>query len=840
MNDQQNSITFTQLFAKYAFVEIPIIQRDYAQGRESVKDIRNGLLESLMNAYRARIADSRSKPLNFDFIYGYTRNETSHKNGSLQDQLIFYPIDGQQRLTTFFLLYWYAAWRGRQTEEFKRLFVHNNRAKLNYSVRPSTSDFLDKLIGNFPDSSVTDQTLLKAYINDQPWFFLSWKNDPSVESALNMLEAIHERMYSFGDFYDLLVNPSNPLICFQMLNLDDFGLSDELYIKMNARGKPLTPFEQTKAKIEQFLSLNKSHVYAQNISSYVLFRTSIEFRWADLLWAFRDTTTNTFDGQFMNLLRYIMLATLNSSTLGMDSMVQQLRDTKHEFSVQQLINMKLLSLRNIDFLICTLEHWLFAIDGNDTTYISIDAPFFNERELLHTIFKSGDTLSYEQIVIFSAYSSYLYQHKGESISSVKFSEWMRVISNLARNTIYNRPDDFLRGTKFIEEIVLHADDILNYIQQLTRTEHAPGMYVWQAVDQNLNGWFYEQQVREEVLKAQLILYSDTWRVAILNAESHSYFRGQIEFLFYFSGLFSLWMQRTAEEYLPNTKNHLLQVLASDERCVFLHRFEEYFEKISMIIPSNSTEVRGFPNALWERALLTHGDYLQTQGQNKHFLKNSDRTFDWKRLLRGGAGNNNQQRDIVRSVLDSIDAEGEVEKNLVSIIKTAKSKDDIEPWREMLIDEPKCIQYCSSRLMRFVQDKPIFLLKGMRVSGEHAELFTFYTYFHKVLNVLNTLELTPFKQGKYCYANDAQTAPGFELLSESGKVKLFVTAHRELLDLITIKITYPASYVSIRENLTKQMGFKLHEQNDSASLDISHTKIMTTIKKLCNHLQNIVE
>ena len=43
------------------------------------------------------------------------------------------------------------------------------------------------------------------------------------------------------------------MITFQLLKLDEFGLSDDLYIKMNARGKPLTNFETFKARFGQDL-----------------------------------------------------------------------------------------------------------------------------------------------------------------------------------------------------------------------------------------------------------------------------------------------------------------------------------------------------------------------------------------------------------------------------------------------------------------------------------------------------------------------------------------------------------------------------------------------------------
>ena len=81
---------FWSLLSKYP-VTIPIIQRDYAQGRLSkeVEQIRNELLNTLYNA--AHIDEK----VDFDFIYGSVEENE------------FIPLDGQQRLTTLFLLHWY-------------------------------------------------------------------------------------------------------------------------------------------------------------------------------------------------------------------------------------------------------------------------------------------------------------------------------------------------------------------------------------------------------------------------------------------------------------------------------------------------------------------------------------------------------------------------------------------------------------------------------------------------------------------------------------------------------------------------------------------------------------
>src|SRR5690554_7272651 len=67
-----------------------------------------------------------------------------------------------------------------------------------------------------------------------------------------MLDAI-QALFSQNDvnLYERITNTSEPYITFQFLDLHSFGLSDELYIKMNARGKSLTIFENFKAKLEQ-------------------------------------------------------------------------------------------------------------------------------------------------------------------------------------------------------------------------------------------------------------------------------------------------------------------------------------------------------------------------------------------------------------------------------------------------------------------------------------------------------------------------------------------------------------------------------------------------------------
>ena len=65
--------SFYQLISKYQ-IEIPIIQRDYAQGRDNAKaaDVRKSLVEKMKN-----VVENENDTLFFDFVYGrrYIRNK---------------------------------------------------------------------------------------------------------------------------------------------------------------------------------------------------------------------------------------------------------------------------------------------------------------------------------------------------------------------------------------------------------------------------------------------------------------------------------------------------------------------------------------------------------------------------------------------------------------------------------------------------------------------------------------------------------------------------------------------------------------------------------------------
>lgn len=91
----EQNVTFNNLINDKEII-IPKIQRDYAQGRRNltVTEIREGFVSSIVEKL---IPDSVERNLLLDFVYGS------------EDKDVFFPLDGQQRLTTLFLFHWYLA-----------------------------------------------------------------------------------------------------------------------------------------------------------------------------------------------------------------------------------------------------------------------------------------------------------------------------------------------------------------------------------------------------------------------------------------------------------------------------------------------------------------------------------------------------------------------------------------------------------------------------------------------------------------------------------------------------------------------------------------------------------
>lgn len=164
------------------------------------------------------------------------------------EEKIFIPLDGQQRLTTLFLIHWFALGKEQDFERAKIL------ARFSYETRISSRRFIEQLVQNITTlapATIDVNKTISDEIEDEAWFRLDWKLDPTIASILVMLDEIKEEFISVDGLADKLTQ--NTRISFRFLSMNDLGMEDSLYIKLNARGRGLTDFENFKAELAQYV-----------------------------------------------------------------------------------------------------------------------------------------------------------------------------------------------------------------------------------------------------------------------------------------------------------------------------------------------------------------------------------------------------------------------------------------------------------------------------------------------------------------------------------------------------------------------------------------------------------
>lgn len=261
--------TFLELL-RQGGVLIPHIQRDYAQGRpqKSAQELRERFLEALHRAVTSE------EGLHLDFVCG------------LRSAGGFIPLDGQQRLTTLFLLHWYTLEEAAEpaaSEGFKpALFKH-----FRYETRSTTSDFLREMIEHRALLLDRSKALggLRAAVEDQCWYQASWDDDPSVVGMLVMLDAIEER---FKAQCRKLTPEDLRRITFHLVTLNDQTDPDLLYRKINSRGRKLSAYENFKAELLQ--ALREDVVESgKDAAAYADFEQSLDGAWSDAVYRLLQT-----------------------------------------------------------------------------------------------------------------------------------------------------------------------------------------------------------------------------------------------------------------------------------------------------------------------------------------------------------------------------------------------------------------------------------------------------------------------------------------------------------------------------------------------------------------------
>lgn len=496
---------FIDLLKQTNKIEIPIIQRDYAQGREDKTEIRQNFLKALYESI------TMNNPIKLDFIYGSIQNEA------------FQPLDGQQRLTTLFLLHWYAAAKDKALDDNTKSLL----SKFSYETRITSRDFCHALIKNYINIPDASNSIISDIIIDSNWFFLSWKKDPTIDAMLRTIDDIHKQFCGVKNLWETLNNERN-LISFYYVELENIGLTDDLYIKMNARGKLLTPFENFKAGFQKKL---KDERWETETNFQDSFAFKIDTVWTDYFWR-QLRKKNTIDEALMRLI-----ATVCMIRQVIDRTITK-TDERANFisSIQEQPN----SIRPEHFTKESFEYLKEIFNIYENVYnenTDLNLPFImwrhsSRKSVLSEIVFDDNTYStvqvnsatYTQKVLFFAQTEYLRRNK--TFNKEKFEEWMRVVRNIVSRGDVDKDGerrDIVRSSHAFEGAI-------NLINELS--DYCSDIYINLSTITSLKSQFAKEQIEEEKIKAKLILQNSNYKETIFSAEDNELLRGRIDFLFY--------------------------------------------------------------------------------------------------------------------------------------------------------------------------------------------------------------------------------------------------------------------------------------------------------------------
>lgn len=761
--------SFFELVNQY-IIEVPIIQRDYAQGREqeNVRYIRQRFVSSLI----ASVIDDN--PIHLGFIYGKIEGKDKlqkihlHKEAVekllgtvkqyanqfnisidttvsteeivLENSLRFIPLDGQQRLTTLFLLYWYVNMRqGNLHSNWLSNFKYNNRkSALAFFEELSNNNNIRRIQSDVEKNNTIN---LKDHINKYIWYLSRWDYDATVNGALVMLQEIHKEFSKSPDLNFEKFSLDTLPFTFDFFDLDALNQSDELYIKMNERGKQLTDFEHFKAWLQDFTE--QKYKSAEQKLFLKDFWTKIDTVWLDFFWKNLDVDYTGLDDLYFNYLKTVALnyhlATRTEKEIPgfLKSLVQDVRNTDSydkkklqyiplskfvdtiQIEDQEDFQFELFSYEALEYINDSFDVLLGLNENKElVTVINevIAEPFVAKSILGAYVKKDSFTLNLWDHVMYYAILKYFQKVKLHEINHLK--DWLRILRNIIYNTYIQNPENLYVALNTIDNLFneYFSDSVL--LSDIINLE-------------NFELRFFNQgQFEEEKIKGKL-LKNEQWNVSIKNIETHTYFYGQIIFIL-----------------------NLCQIEADGKYNY--EQFENYSRILALLFEKDTEEF------LLQRALLSIGDYLIKVNSNWTFCKTEtdslrSRNENWRRVF----ALKDKLKILELLILEIIKREGKV-SDFNSILRDViKSHSyNFDQWEYYFVESSYPLQQCKQMEIRWNDDNDIRLLPAKTIIGYHLELRTIFL-LKFIYNKLQNIE--PFKKIEFLWDKGTSGHPGISMI-----------------------------------------------------------------------------
>lgn len=427
-----------------------------------------------------------------------------------------------------------------------------------YETRISSREFCNHLCTidsnnykNFKDKN--KEKGIVEYIRNQTWFYQRYAQDPTVQGMLRTLggtkiedstgndikdglEEIFGKDTDFQKCWSLLTSEECPIVfVYKEMKDENLPLSDDLYVKMNARGKQLTDFENFKADLLDFApDPDNPHkkLLGQDIASLM------DNAWTDVFWnVAKAAEVYQVDAIYFKFIRdylfakFIANSSLSASELQDNRFYQDVykgNNSNNEYTGFNLYK-EVIKADVIKDLKQFFSLWQLSrlTDEKLRPLWKVDKDYFylipHYLKLKEGIIVSETT----QIGRVVSYAVCRYFEINEEFDEKHFKDWLYFVWNVAENSNIATEDAMIGAIRLMKELSAKSGDILTFL-----ASYSP-----------ISSKFAERQILEERFKARLMLgeNSAVWRKKIREAESNIFLKGNISCL----------LRKDSEEYVAD-------------------------------------------------------------------------------------------------------------------------------------------------------------------------------------------------------------------------------------------------------------------------------------------------
>lgn len=354
-------------------------------------------------------------------------------------------------------------------------------------------------------------------------------------------------------YWELLTTTTYAPIMFNhtVIGSEEMPLSDDLYIKMNARGKPLTSFENFKAEVIKWVS---EHISKEKS---IVFASKFDNEWTDIFWKKGlGNKVHNVDEVFYSFINRLYCQYVIMQRRDGNYVADEKNEDYKYFSADDPKSGNLITFESLDRYQGHMEEALATVDTILQKVKNIDSSAFHApwndkfnfipqyvldsdhqpKKVANEIYEYT-TINQRDRVAFYAICKYFLSPSHDDDEKESLSHWMRFVWNLISDKDSGGADT-IRSVSAIQQAVALIDMIENPRRVYGELYEKSSEY-----RQKLkNNTVLEHRFIEEIEKVIQILHPDCnvmlpswakdWEQAIIEAEKFRLFNGSIGVLFH--------------------------------------------------------------------------------------------------------------------------------------------------------------------------------------------------------------------------------------------------------------------------------------------------------------------